>query len=94
MKQREDYQIPDKTGSSGLFLKDPSNLKQEVEFDPESNDYKFSEKVGGMDYGVPKYMSLKDYEKYDFQKSVERYWRQRAANENFEHKSPLSKTNY
>ena len=89
IKQREDYQIPDNSSNSGLFLKNPSNIKDNIDFDEQTDEYKFTEKIGNFDNGTPNYMSIEDYEKYDFQQSVEKYWRQRASTENFEHKSSL-----
>ena len=89
VKQNNDYQFPDDNNNSGLFLNDPSNIKDEIEYDTKTNDYKFSKKIGNLNYGTPQYMSFEEYEKYDFQNSMEKYWRQRAGSENFEHKTSL-----
>jgi hypothetical protein len=74
---------------SPLFLKDPKNLSTIIEYDPEHNDYKFQEKLGGKNFGYPYYMSQKDYLKYDLNKSVKDYWKQRVGGEQFQSQGGL-----
>ena len=45
-----------------LFLKKPSNIRSKVEYDPETGDYNFIEKIGNLDYRLPKSMSKKEFQ--------------------------------
>lgn len=63
---------------SPLYLRNPSNIDQKVEYDPETGQYVFTEKVGRFDYRPPSSMSLKEYMEYDRNTSVRNYWNQRA----------------
>ncbi|HAX92997.1 MAG TPA: hypothetical protein DCY25_03455, partial [Bacteroidales bacterium] len=47
---RPAYSDPAKLDSSGLFLRNPSNLKREVVYDPVSGKYVFYEKIGNLNY--------------------------------------------
>ncbi len=57
-----------------LFLKNPSNIQQEIVYDPVTNRYIFTEKIGQFNYRPPASMSLKEYMDYDRKKSVNNYW--------------------
>ncbi len=61
-----------------IFLNKPSNINYEIEYDPETGQYIFYEKIGRLNYRLPQTMSLEDYVDYDFQKSVQDYWKQRS----------------
>src|SRR6056297_2324312 len=63
--------------STQLFLNKPGNIRYEIEYDPETGQYIFYEKVGDLNYRLPQTMSLDDYIDYDFEKSIRDYWRQR-----------------
>ena len=73
--------------SSPLYLNTPSNITSSVEYDAETNQYVFSEKIGELNYRTPHSMTLDEYKNYDFESSVRNYWRQRARSESFEHQS-------
>ncbi|HZH71899.1 MAG TPA: cell surface protein SprA [Mariniphaga sp.] len=64
--------------SAKIFLNKPDNISYEVEYDPETGQYIFYERVGKMNYRLPQTMTLDDYVDYDFQRSVQSYWRQRS----------------
>ncbi len=72
------------TGSP-LYLNNPSNIRQEIRYDPQTGRYEFTEKMGSLDYRPPATMSLREYMEYDRQKSVNDYWRTRLR----ENKSPV-----
>ncbi len=84
------FEYPDKKDSSELFLKRPSNIKTEVEYDPLTGEYIFYEKIGDFNYRLPKTMSLQDYVRYDFQNSIRNYWSQRAAQADMENQGGRS----
>ncbi|MCD4746560.1 MAG: hypothetical protein K8R58_09685, partial [Bacteroidales bacterium] len=76
----EDESIP-YTGtknSNGLFLKKPSNITSDVEYDPKTNEYIFKSKIGEFDYRNPSFMTLDEYREYELQNSIQEYWKERA----------------
>ena len=77
-KGEGEFEYPGSKDSSDLFLHKPSNIKTQVEYDPETGEYIFYEKVGDLNYRLPKTMSLKDYMDYDFKNSIKNYWRTRG----------------
>ena len=69
---------------SPLFLHSPSNLTSTVEYDPVTNQYVFSQKIGKLIYRYPSSMSYDEYRKYEFDNSIQNYWRQKYSGESFE----------
>ncbi len=76
-KGSPDYQF---INQSPLFLKDPPNIKRTIVFDPISNQYIFTNKIGDFSYSSPTYMSQKEYLDYQNKKGIQNYWNDRAAN--------------
>lgn len=74
---RPAFGYPDRNDTSGIYLKGPSNLNRQVEYDPATGKYIFYEKIGNLNYRLPQAMSLEDYLEYDFQKSIRDYWQAR-----------------
>ncbi len=74
---------------SKLFLQKPGNIKTDVNYNHENNEYEVTEKIGDMDYRHPQSYSFEEYKKSDFDRAVKSYWRQRFRSENFEHQSNL-----
>ena len=74
--------------SGGLKLKDPSNVKTTVDYDPSSGNYNVTQKMGDMDYRPPTYLDNKQYQDYMFKKQVKSYWGQKVHAE-----SPNNKNN-
>lgn len=79
---------------SGLDLSPPSNLSSTVEFDPVTGQYIFKQKIGDMDYRRPSSMSISEYIEYDFNKSAQDYFRERARGESFANLSSLACISY
>lgn len=61
-----------------LFLSPPSNIKSDVEYDPETGMYILKHKMGDLDYRPPTYMTLDEYREYDLKNSVKDYWNERS----------------
>jgi len=74
---------------SKLFLQKPSNIKTEVDYNHETNEYEVKEKIGSIDYRYPQTYTFEEYNKANFDKAIKDYWRQRFRAENFEHQSNL-----
>ena len=66
------------TNNAPLKLNDPTNIKTNVTYNPDSNTYEVTQKIGNLDYRPPTYMTFEEYEKYNQQKSIHDYWKQRA----------------
>jgi len=67
------------TQQSPLYFKEPSNIKTEVTYNPETNEYLLKKKVGRFDYRTPYKMSLDEYMDYDMNRSINKYWRERSS---------------
>jgi cell surface protein SprA len=75
--------------SSALYLKKPSNIQTVIEYDPISGDYLISEKIGGMDYRLPLSLRRDEFLRNDLRESIDRYWRERMAQNTLDQKSQL-----
>ena len=75
--------------TSALYLKKPSNIHTVIEYDPISGDYLISEKVGTVDYRLPQSLSRQEYLKNDIRESIDRYWRDRMAQNTLNQRSQL-----
>lgn len=75
--------------ASPLQMQDPKNFSEEVEYNPETGEYEFRSKVGGLSRTTPYSISFEDYKKYDYEKAEKDYWRQRFKTESFQHESSL-----
>jgi len=64
--------------SGGLYLKNPSNLKQEVIYNPAFNEYTVTNKIGTIDYQYPASFSFDEYRKWDSRQALDSYWRERS----------------
>jgi len=64
--------------SSPFFLNNPSNVKQEIIYNPKTNTYEFVNKVGNFTYRSPTSMDFKEFQKYDLNKDVKSYWKDRS----------------
>ncbi|OUO98592.1 cell surface protein SprA [Barnesiella sp. An22] len=60
-------------------LENPSNLKTEVEYDPETNCYVIHTRVAGVDVTTPFMLSADEYNEYTLRKSMQQYYRERNA---------------
>ena len=65
--------------NSKLYMENPSNMSQEVEYDPETNEYILKNKVGDTEYTPQKSMGKDEYLKYDFDQSLKNYWKTKAS---------------
>ena len=91
-KDEPAFAFPDKKDSSKLFLRKPSNIRTEIEYDPVTGEYIFTEKVGDLNFRLPKSMTKEEYQKYDFEQSVQNYWRNQTRIKGIEDKGGLIPT--
>ncbi|MDP3431850.1 MAG: hypothetical protein Q8T04_02640, partial [Bacteroidota bacterium] len=85
-KDEPAFAFPDKKDSAKLFLRRPSNIRTEIEYDPITGEYIFTEKIGDLNFRLPKTMSRKEFQKYDFEQSVQNYWRNQTRIKGIEDK--------
>ncbi|MBP6335809.1 MAG: cell surface protein SprA, partial [Bacteroidia bacterium] len=64
---------------SPLFLKDPENIKSDVQYDTENNRYNINDNVGTLFYRNPTYMSFDEFVEHEFKRSTLDYWKVRAT---------------
>jgi len=67
--------------NGGLYLNDPSNIKTDLKYDPDSNVYNVTQQMGNINYRPPSYMSQEEYMDYEFKRSLKEYWKQRSTAE-------------
>jgi cell surface protein SprA len=67
--------------SGGLYLNDPSNYKEEVEYDPITDQYIVSNKIGGLDAKPPMFMTPEEYREYVRKKQAAEYWRNKTLSD-------------
>jgi len=60
-----------------LYLRNPSNVKTDVRYDPVTKEYIFENKIGNMWYRYPHYMSAEEYQQFDQKRAVRSYWSER-----------------
>ncbi len=65
--------------SGGLYLKNPSNEKQDVIYDPVNNEYTVTDKIGTLDNRPPASYTFDEYRKWDTRKALDSYWRERSG---------------
>ncbi|MDR1224184.1 MAG: cell surface protein SprA, partial [Tannerella sp.] len=58
-------------------LRDPENLKTEVEYDLRTGTYRLRSKVGDLDLGTPLKMTPEEYQDYSLRQSINRYFYER-----------------
>lgn len=67
--------------NGGLYLSNPSNIKTELIYDPDSNQFNVTQKMGGISYRPTIYMTHDEYVAYEFNRANKEYWKQRSAAE-------------
>lgn len=75
---------------SPFYLKDPSNVKTKVEYDPKEKHYNINESIGKSFYRNPSYLTMDEYIKNEYDKSTTNYWRKKSSDDNkFNQKKPI-----
>jgi len=64
--------------NSGFRLDPPSNLQQEIVYNPETGQYDVVEKVGAFETQPEYSMSLAEYQKYNSDNNKKDYWQRRS----------------
>lgn len=69
----------DLNSKSPADLKDPSNVRHEVEYDPDNELYIYTTKVGDMDISTPFVLNQSQYQEYSLQQQMNQYWNEKNA---------------
>jgi cell surface protein SprA len=64
------------------ILNDPSNVKTDITYDPQTGDYNVNQKMGDENYRPPTYMTSREYNEYRFDQQMRKYWRDRLDADN------------
>ena len=64
--------------SNPIFFNDPPNITTEVQYDPLTNRYILTKKIGNLIYRPPTSMSFDEYLNYDINNSLKKYWKERS----------------
>ncbi|MBN2680937.1 MAG: cell surface protein SprA [Bacteroidales bacterium] len=78
-----EYPLNGQPPKSALYLDQPSNVTTDVQYDAENDEYIIQEKIGNINYGPPIVVSSEDYRKYDFDRAINDYWKQKFRTESF-----------
>lgn len=60
---------------SGLYLSNPSNIKTETVYNPQTGNYDVTQKIGDMDYRPETYVEFQDYQDQLFKQAVKDHWK-------------------
>ena len=91
-REDPDGNISDPGDISPLFLSNPSNIESDIVYDPRTNSYVFSEKVGRFNYRPSRVMSFDEYRTFEMNQATRQYWKQRRGNDNLETQASLIPT--
>lgn len=75
--------------NSPLYGDEPSNITTEIVYDENTDEYIFVKKVGDQILETPFSVSFDEYLKYDFDKAMKSYWRQRSKSDISESRDAL-----
>ncbi|MEI7661089.1 MAG: cell surface protein SprA, partial [Bacteroidota bacterium] len=70
--------LPGSGRENNIYLKNPSNIKAIVEYDPLTRQYYNVYKIGETTYRIPTTMSFEEYQSQDMQKMISQYWKERS----------------
>ncbi|MFW5656451.1 MAG: cell surface protein SprA [Bacteroidota bacterium] len=73
----------DTQSGSPLYLDDPENVQTQVEYDTETGEYVFQNRIGGFDYRPPVTMSREEYSEFQLNEMKQDYWREKARSSEF-----------
>ena len=75
--------------SNPLFLGTPSNITSEIIYDPKTNRYIFTKKIGDFNYRNPTFMTFDEYREFDLNTSVSDYWKERSITSGMDSKTGI-----
>ncbi|HPS74098.1 MAG TPA: cell surface protein SprA [Bacteroidales bacterium] len=70
-----------------IYLKNPSNLKTEVVYDPVTREYYYTYKIGNMTYRLPSTLSFEEFQNLSTEEMINNYWRERSEAASLDNKT-------
>jgi cell surface protein SprA len=74
----DEQTIPGSSDYSNMYMKNPSNMKVSVEYDPVTHEYVNVYQVGRLKYRIPTTLSYDEYQDESMQEILRKYWQERA----------------
>lgn len=74
----EETVMPGSGQESGIYLKNPSNLNTQIEYDPVTKQYYQSYKIGNITYRVPTTLTFEEFQDRDMKSIINQYWKERS----------------
>lgn len=71
------YPFDGSQDSNALYLHNPPNITNDIEYDPATNSYIFNNSVGDYDITPPNSMTYDDFRNYDLDQTMKAYWKER-----------------
>ncbi len=68
-----------RSDKSPMYMKDPANIKSDVQYDVDNNRYNINENMGSLFYRNPSYMTFDEFVENEFNHTTREYWKQRAG---------------
>ncbi len=65
----------DDPNNNPFDLQDPALVEKNIEYDPDSNQYIITERIGDQYYRMPSYMTFDEYLQWSAQKEQDDYWK-------------------
>lgn len=78
---------PNYDDKSGLYLENPSNIKTETNYNPQTGNYDISQKIGDMNYRPETYVEFQDYQDQLFKQAVKNHWKSKIKAEDLQNQS-------
>ncbi len=71
--------FPAQTDNNRLFLGSPSNITEEIIYDPATNSYSIVRKAGDLQLSPPTTLNFDEYQNLNLDRSLQNYWREKSA---------------
>lgn len=79
LPQPDNNPLDEEGRHSPFYLNNPQGVGTQIEYDPETNTYKFQNMTGSIPFGPGAYMDVNEYIDYDLRKEINRYWKDQGA---------------
>ena len=66
------------TSNRSILLNKPSNFNNRITYSNETNQYYLQNRIGKLDFGRPQVLNFNEYQSYNFNKSIKKYWSNRS----------------
>ncbi len=70
--------LPGSGQENPMYLKNPSNIKSVIEYDPVTRQYYNTYRIGDNVYRIPTTLSFEEYQNQDMQTMIGEYWKDRS----------------